>query len=66
MDKNEFFILLAAEYMGLGGCWIHIRDRMQNDIKTVHECISEIEHIPEKLKVESMIALGYSDEKKPH
>ena len=66
VDKNELFILLAAESMGLGGCWIHIRDRMHNDTKTAQEYISEIVHIPEKLKVESMIALGYPDEKKPH
>ena len=62
----SIFILLAAESMGLGGCWIHIRDRMHNDTKTAQEYIGEIVHIPEKLKVESMIALGYSDEKKPH
>jgi len=61
------FILLAAESMGLGGCWIHIRERMHNDTKTAQEYIGQILHIPEKLKVESIIALGYPDEKKsPH
>jgi nitroreductase len=63
----SIFILLAAESMGLGGCWIQIRERMHNDAKTAQEYISQILHIPEKLKVESVIALGYPDEKKsPH
>jgi nitroreductase len=63
----SIFILLAAESMGLGGCWIQIRERMHNDAKTAQEYIGKLLHIPENLKVESIIALGYPDEKKsPH
>ena len=61
----SIFILLAAESMGLGGCWIHIRDRMHSDTKTAQEYIGKILHIPERRKVESIVALGYPDEKKP-
>ena len=63
----SIFILLAAESMGLGGCWIQIRERMHNDAKTAQEYIGQTLHIPEKLKVESIIALGYpAEQKTPH
>ena len=63
----SIFILLAAESMGLGGCWIQIRERMHDDTKTAQDYIGQLLHIPEKLKVESIIALGYpAEQKTPH
>jgi nitroreductase len=59
------FIHLAAESLGLGSCWLQIRERMHDDTKTAEEYISEVLNIPKKLKVLSMVAIGYSDEKKP-
>lgn len=58
-------IQLAAESMGLGSCWIQIRKRMHDEIKSAETYVSEILNIPENLCVESMIAVGYPDEKKP-
>jgi nitroreductase len=61
------YVQLAAESLGLGSCWIQIRERMHDDTKTSEEYISEVLHIPKKLRVEAMIAIGYPDEKKtPH
>ncbi|MDD5094543.1 MAG: nitroreductase family protein [Dehalococcoidia bacterium] len=61
------FILLAAHDMGLGGCWIQIRERVHNQEKSAEEYVRDVLHIPPNLKVESMIAIGYPDEKKrPH
>ncbi|MFC1813630.1 nitroreductase family protein [Thermodesulfobacteriota bacterium] len=61
------FIQLAAEYLGLGSCWIQIRKRMHDKTKSAQSYISEILNIPGTLNVESMIAVGYPDEKKsPH
>ena len=59
------FIHLAAESIGLGSCWIQIRKRMHDENKTAEAYISEILNIPAKLKVDSIIAVGYPDEKKP-
>ena len=59
------FIHLAAESMGLGSCWIQIRERMHSDVKRSDDYISELLDIPQHLKVEAMIAIGYPDEKKP-
>ena len=61
----SIYIHLAAESMGLGSCWIQIRERMHSEVKHSDDYISEILDIPENLKVEAMIAIGYPDEKKP-
>ena len=61
----SIFFLLTAESMGLGGCWIQIRDRMHNDTTTSEAYIRELLRIPEKIRIESIIALGYADERKP-
>lgn len=58
-------IQLGAESMGLGSCWIQIRKRMHDEIKSAETYVSEILNIPENLCVESMIAVGYPDERKP-
>ncbi|MCF8145661.1 MAG: nitroreductase family protein [Deltaproteobacteria bacterium] len=61
------FIHLAAESLGLGSCWIQIRDRMHNENKPAGAYISEILDIPGHLQVEAMIAIGYPAEKAvPH
>jgi nitroreductase len=61
------YIQLTAESLGLGSCWIQIRERMHDQTKTAEAYISEVLNIPDKLKVEAMIGIGYSDEQKaPH
>ncbi len=61
----SIFISLAAEALGLGNCWIQIRERIRNSENTSEEFIREILKIPQNLKVESIIAIGYPDEQKP-
>lgn len=61
------FIQLTAESLGLGSCWIQIRERMHHDTKPAEVYISEVLNLPKTLKVEAMIAIGYPDEQKaPH
>ncbi len=60
------FIHLAAESLGLGSCWIQIRERMHDESVSSEAYISRILDIPPGLKVEAMIAVGYAAEtKKP-
>ena len=61
----SIFIQLTAESIGLRSCWIQIRERMHNESQTAQEYISKLFSIPEKIKVESIIAVGYPDEQKP-
>ena len=61
----SIFIHLAAESIGLGSCWIQIRERMHDDRKTAEDHVSTILGIPRNLRVESIVAIGYPDEEKP-
>jgi len=59
------FIFLASESLGLGSCWIQIRERMHSETLTSEAYVSDVLNIPPKLKVESIIAVGYPAETKP-
>lgn len=58
------FIFLAAEALGLGSCWIQIRERRHKTGKPAEEVLRDILHLPSHLKVLSIIAMGYPDEEK--
>jgi len=61
------FIQLAAEALSLGSCWIQIRKRMHDDVKTAETYIFDLLNIPKNMCIEAMIAVGYPDEEKiPH
>ncbi len=57
-------LLLAAEDLGLGACWIQIRLREAQNGQTSEEFVKETLHIPEDRSVEAIIALGYPAEEK--
>jgi nitroreductase len=59
------FILLQAHDLGLGGCWIQIRERRHDKTTSSEDYVRQILGIPEKYKVLSLLALGYASEK-PH
>ncbi|MCJ7663176.1 MAG: nitroreductase family protein [Desulfobacterales bacterium] len=61
----SIFIHLAAESLGLGSCWIQIRERIHNGKKGAQEYVAETLNIPAKMRVESIIAVGYPDETLP-
>lgn len=58
------FVFLAAEALGLGSCWIQIRERKHKTGKPAEEILRDILHIPSHLKVLSIIAIGYPAEEK--
>src|SRR5690606_35037540 len=58
---------LEAQALGLGSCWIQIRNRMYDDTKTSEKYIRDVLSIPDGIRVESIISIGYPDEEKsPH
>ena len=57
------YILLAAEQLGIGACWIQIRNRF-GQIATADEEIRDLLGIPVNYSVLSVIALGYKEENK--
>jgi nitroreductase len=63
----SIFIQLAVESVGLGSCWIQIRERMHDKEKTAQAYIADLLNIPPNLRVESIVAVGYPEERKtPH
>jgi nitroreductase len=59
-------VQLAAQSLGLGSCWIQIRKRAHSKDTSAEEYIQELLGIPQHMKVESIISLGYPAEvKKP-
>jgi len=59
-------IQLEAESLGLGSCWIQVRNRSCDAVRTTEAVIREMLNIPEDLQVASFISVGYPAEtKKP-
>lgn len=57
------YLLLAAHALGLGACWIQIRERSHSGTRTAESYVAETLGIPENFSVESIIAVGYPAEK---
>ena len=58
---------LTAESLGLGSCWIQIRERLHVEGKPAEDYIKAYLDIPAHFKIESILAIGYAYEKKqPH
>ncbi|MDY0311263.1 MAG: nitroreductase family protein [Desulfobacterales bacterium] len=58
---------LAAADLGLGSCWIQIRQRPHDASRSASRYITELLGIPPAMEIEAMVAIGYpAEEKKPH
>ena len=61
------YLHLAAAALGLGSCWVQIRERMHDDTTSAEVYIAEILNIPSNLKVVTMLGIGYpAEQKAPH
>jgi nitroreductase len=60
----SILVQMVAQSIGLGSCWIQIRNRTYNEDTTSEEYIKDILNMPGNIKVESIIAVGYPAEKK--
>ncbi len=58
------FIQLMAHDLGLGSCWVQVRNRLYKEDETSEKYIKELLGIPKELAVECIIAIGYPDEEK--
>lgn len=55
---------LTAHSIGIGSCWIQVRERFTKEQVQVEDYIKDELEIPKHYHVECMIALGYSAEEK--
>lgn len=54
-----FLLQLTAQTLGLGSCWIQIRNRMHSDTISSEKYIQKLLDIPENFKVLSIVTVGY-------
>jgi nitroreductase len=52
-------VQLTAHSLGLGSCWIQIRNRSHSAEKTAEEYVRETLGIPKTLSVDCMISIGH-------
>ncbi|MDW7672865.1 MAG: nitroreductase family protein [Bacillota bacterium] len=57
-------IQLQAETLGLGSCWVQVRNRNCDEVRTTESFIRELLKIPQDRHVASIIAMGYPAETK--
>ncbi len=55
----SILLQLTAQSLGLGSCWIQIRNRMYSDTLTSEKYIQELFDIPDNFKVVSIVTIGY-------
>lgn len=56
------FMQLQAAALGIGSCWIQVRDRYSENGEPAGNLIQQALEIPEYLKVECVMSFGYSAE----
>ena len=55
-----FSMQLAAQALGLGSCWAHMRDASYDALTSSCHYICQVLNIPRQLAVECVIAIGYA------
>jgi len=55
---------MVAQSLGLGSCWVQVRNRKSDDETTSERYVQKLLRVPEHIKVESIIAVGYPAEKR--
>lgn len=60
----SIIIQLSAQSIGLGSCWIQVRERFGANNVKAEDHIKEVLGIPDKYTIESVIAVGYPAEEK--
>lgn len=60
----SILVQMTAESLGLGSCWIQIRQRPHDGQSTAEAYIQKLLGLPEHIKVESMIGIGHPAEKR--
>lgn len=56
---------LTGESIGLGSCWIQIRNRTHRNAMASEDFVRTVLHLSDNMRVESIISFGYPDEDLP-
>lgn len=60
----SILLQLTAQSLGLGSCWIHIRNRMHSETKSSEKYVQELLNIPTHFRVLSIVSVGYPIQKR--
>jgi len=60
----SIILQLQAEELGLGSCWVQIRQRKQKNGTLAEDSVRGLLDIPSHYAVVSIVAIGYKDESK--
>lgn len=55
----SILLQLTAQSLGLGSCWVQIRNRKYSETVSSEKYIQNLLHIPENFRVLSIITVGY-------
>lgn len=55
----SILIQLEAEFLGLGSCWVQIRNRKYDEQISANDYVHHHFYIPERLEVLSVVGIGY-------
>lgn len=55
---------LTAQSLGLGSCWVQIRNRMHSDTVSAEKYIQDLLNIPENFRVLNIVTIGYPIEER--
>ncbi|MFV0269572.1 MAG: nitroreductase family protein [Draconibacterium sp.] len=57
----SILLQLAAQSLGLGSCWIQVRERMHSETVSSEKFIQDLFNIPENFRVLSIVTIGYPE-----
>lgn len=57
----SILLQLTAQSLGLGSCWIQIRERMHSESIFAEKFIQDLLNIPENFRVLSIVTIGYPE-----
>jgi len=58
----SILVQMVAQSLGLGSCWIQVRNRAHDEQTSAEQYVQNLLGIPEHVKVESIMAIGYPAE----
>jgi nitroreductase len=62
----SILVQMAAQSIGLGSCWIQIRNRSFNEDRSSEDYIKDLLKLPDNMRVEAIVAIGYpAEEREP-
>ena len=57
----SILLQLTAQSLGLGSCWIQVRERMHSETVSSEKFIQDLFNIPENFRVLSIVTIGYPE-----